>query len=135
MLQVTAGLIIFAGRILLAQRPQGKRLGGQWEFPGGKVEAGEALTACLRRELQEELELSGTVGVKYAESVYRYPFGDICLHAYWFASESEHVTLHEHQAVVWLTPEELSDYEMVAADREIAARLKKQFHGQFIAQM
>ncbi len=57
MIAVVAGVVRREGRVLLCQRPEGKRLGLLWEFPGGKVEAGETPEAALERELREELEL------------------------------------------------------------------------------
>ena len=135
MQQVTAGLIVFNGRLLLAKRPLAKRLGGQWEFPGGKVEAGEELCDALRRELWEELRLNGRIGKKYCETVHSYSFGTLCLHAYWVQADSEVVQLTEHDACVWLGPQELAAYDVTSADREIVTKLCRQFKTCFQAQM
>ena len=62
MVNVTAAVIGREGRVLLCRRPQGKRCAGLWEFPGGKVEPGETLAACLVRECREELGVSLCVG-------------------------------------------------------------------------
>ena len=59
---VTAGIIRKNGRVLIAQRPADKLLGGMWEFPGGKMEKGETKEMCLRRELKEELGIEVKVG-------------------------------------------------------------------------
>ena len=56
--KVSAGIVQYNGKILIAQRIHGKSLAYKWEFPGGKIEAGETLVDCLKRELQEELHLS-----------------------------------------------------------------------------
>lgn len=132
MVEVTAGLVLFAGRILLAQRPSGKRLAGKWEFPGGKLEAGEDLKACLRRELAEELQLDVKVGKKYGETCHRYDFGDLCLHVYWVLPADDKFVLREHQAAVWVSPQELKDYDFAAADLEIVARLQAEFKDFFV---
>lgn len=106
------------GRVLLAQRPQGKSLAGLWEFPGGKVEPGESPEAALIRELDEEL------GIETRES---------CLAPLAFAShgyESFHllmplfvcrrwkgiVTAREGQALAWVRPRDMGDYPMPPAD-------------------
>lgn len=135
MQQVTAGLIVFNGRLLLAKRPLAKKLGGQWEFPGGKVETGEELREALRRELWEELRLNGRIGRKYCETVHSYPFGTLCLHAYWVQADSEAVQLTEHDACVWVGPQELAEYDVTSADREIVTKLRRQFKQWFRAQM
>ncbi len=127
MVDVTAGLVLFAGRILLAQRPLGKRLAGKWEFPGGKLEAGEDLRSCLRRELAEELQLEVRVGKKYGETRHRYDFGELCLHVYWALPQSDKVVLREHQAVAWVLPQQLKDYDFAPADLAIVARLQAEF--------
>ena len=60
-------------RVLLAKRPEGKAMAGLWEFPGGKVEAGETPEAALVRELQEELGIEVRIGEFICESEYQYP--------------------------------------------------------------
>jgi 8-oxo-dGTP pyrophosphatase MutT (NUDIX family) len=61
-IEVAAGLVFRQGRLLITQRPACSHLGGLWEFPGGKREAGESLADCLRRELREELGIEVDVG-------------------------------------------------------------------------
>lgn len=106
------------GRVLLAQRPEGKSLAGLWEFPGGKVESGESPEAALIRELREEL------GIETKAS---------CLAPLTFASHSyEHFHLlmplfacrrwdgiasgQEGQNLAWVRPDRLKDYPMPPAD-------------------
>ncbi len=80
---VTAGVIWNGeGRVLLAQRPPEGLLGGLWEFPGGKVEPGETLEACLRRELQEELDIEVEVGPPVGTVQHAYSHFRITLHAF-----------------------------------------------------
>ncbi|MCU0815837.1 MAG: (deoxy)nucleoside triphosphate pyrophosphohydrolase [Cypionkella sp.] len=111
-------LVDLDGRVLLAQRPEGKSLAGMWEFPGGKVEQGETPEAALIRELHEEL------GIETWAS---------CLAPLTFAShtyESFHLLMplficrrwggtvqgREGQALAWVRPEKLRDYPMPPAD-------------------
>ena len=125
-LVVACALVDADGRVLICQRPEGKQLAGLWEFPGGKVEAGETPEACLIRELQEEL------GIKVAQS---------CLAPFVFASHSYEtfhllmplylcrkwegqVSLREHKASAWVKPNRLTDYPMPPADAPLIAWLR-----------
>jgi 8-oxo-dGTP diphosphatase len=67
---VTAAIAIDKGRILLARRSQNEKLSGYWEFPGGKVEKGESLQDCLKKELKEELGVQAEIGEPTAESIH-----------------------------------------------------------------
>ena len=79
---VTAAVIRQDGRVLIAQRPLEGMLGGLWEFPGGKVEAGETLAACLRREIEEELGVEIEVGQPIIAINHSYTHFKITLHAF-----------------------------------------------------
>ncbi|WP_443748640.1 8-oxo-dGTP diphosphatase MutT [Asticcacaulis solisilvae] len=124
-LVVAAALVDADGRVLIAQRPEGKSLAGQWEFPGGKVEEGETPEIALIRELEEEL---GIV-VKQA-----------CLAPFVFAShtyETFHLLMplylirrwegepeaREHSALKWVRPNAMRDYPMPPADLPLVAWL------------
>ncbi|HEY4162873.1 MAG TPA: (deoxy)nucleoside triphosphate pyrophosphohydrolase [Dongiaceae bacterium] len=114
------------GRVLLAQRPEGKSMAGLWEFPGGKIQAGESPEGALIRELAEEL------GIDVAES---------CLAPLTFAShryENFHLlmplfvcrrwngipTPQEGQKLAWVRPSRLGDYAMPPADRPLIAMIQ-----------
>ena len=73
MTTVVAAVIERDGQVLIGQRPAGKRHGLKWEFPGGKVEPGEAPEDALRRELEEELGIQAVIGVEIADYEYTYP--------------------------------------------------------------
>ena len=125
-LVVAAALVDSDGRVLIAQRPEGKQLGGLWEFPGGKVEPGETPEIALIRELEEEL---GIV-VKHA-----------CLAPFVFASHT-YETFHllmplylirrwegepeakEHKAIKWVRPNDMGQYPMPPADDPLVAWLR-----------
>lgn len=90
MKEVTAAIIINNRKVLIAQRAEDQKLAGKWEFPGGKVEAGETPEECLKREIKEELGIKIEVDKFFAESIYQYNTGTIKLLAYkarWIDSE------------------------------------------------
>ena len=123
---VAASLVDSDGRVLIAQRPEGKQLAGLWEFPGGKVEPGETPETALIRELEEELGII----VKQA-----------CLAPFVFAShtyETFHLLMplylirrwegepeaREHAALKWVRPNDMGQYPMPPADDPLVAWLR-----------
>jgi 8-oxo-dGTP diphosphatase len=124
-LVAACALIDADGRVLIAQRPEGKSMAGLWEFPGGKVDPGERPEDALIRELKEEL------GIVVKEA---------CLAPLTFASHSYEdfhllmplyvcrrwegmVTPHEHQKLTWVRPNRLRDYPMPPADIPLISHL------------
>ena len=89
------------GTFLLAQRPAGKVYAGYWEFPGGKVEAGEAPASALSRELHEELGIDVERAYPWITRVFTYPHGTVRLHFFRVLSFKNQIHLREHQAVAW----------------------------------
>lgn len=108
---------------MIARRAPGKSLAGFWEFPGGKVEAGETHEACLFRELKEELDLEVTVGEYIDESVTGEGDSQIRLVTYAARTEQEHITSSDHDEVKWITMCEFADYEFAPADVPIVKAL------------
>jgi mutator protein MutT len=111
------------GRYLITQRRRGSHLEGLWEFPGGKRDAGEAIEACLVRELAEELGARFAVGEKIATIPWEYPDRTIVLHFYRCRVESGAIEPREGQAMAWVTPSGLARYQFPPADRELVERL------------
>ncbi len=126
LLVAAAALVDVDGRVLLAQRPPGKSMAGQWEFPGGKLQTGETPEVALVRELREEL------GIDVSES---------CLAPLAFAShdyDSFHLLMplyacrqwqgaprpREGQRLAWVMPARLTDYPMPPADLPLVAQLR-----------
>jgi 8-oxo-dGTP diphosphatase len=123
-IEVVAGVIQDdAGRYLITQRPRGSHLGGLWEFPGGKIEAGELPEAALRRELTEELGASFQVGEEVDTVTWEYPDRTVVLRFYRCVHESGTISPRESQIMRWVTPDRLDEFEFPPADRQILARL------------
>ncbi|MBK6712628.1 MAG: A/G-specific adenine glycosylase [Chloroflexi bacterium] len=126
---VAAGIIWQNGmgkdeRFLIAQRPLDGLLGGLWEFPGGKQEAGESLPAALEREIQEELALEIRVGDHLISIKHAYTHFRITLHAYhaaYVAGSPQHLGVADH---AWVTLAELDRYAFAVTDQKIIAALR-----------
>lgn len=127
--EVVAGLIRDGERILICQRPAGKARGLLWEFPGGKVEAGESKEAALVRECREELGVTLKVGKVYAEFTHEYP--DVTVRLTLFEARiGEGVPRNiEHADVKWIKPEEITEYPFCPADKEICGKISKSVVG------
>lgn len=106
------------GRVLLAQRPEGKSLAGLWEFPGGKVEPGETPEAALIRELREELGIETKASCLAPLTFASHSYADFHLLMPLFACRRwEGIpTAQEGQALAWVRPARLRDYPMPPAD-------------------
>jgi mutator protein MutT len=125
--EVAAGLIRdAAGRYLITQRRRGSHLAGRWEFPGGKLEAGETPAAGLRRELEEELSATFAVGELVETVRWEYPDRTVTLHFFDCRLESGTIAPREEQAMEWVEPARLTDYDFPPADRELIERLGRQ---------
>lgn len=126
MKQVVAAVIIQDGKILICQRAEGQAMPFKWEFPGGKVEPEEELRAALKRELDEELGITATIGTRI--TVVRHTYGNgsaVELHFYrvdQFEGELENRIFHD---VRWVERTELTSYDFLEADvtfiKEISA--------------
>jgi len=124
MVEVAAGLIRdVAGRYLITQRRRGSHLPGLWEFPGGKLEAGETAAAGLRRELAEELSATFAVGELVETVRWEYPDRTVILHFFDCRLESGAIVPREQQAMQWVEPARLPEYDFPPADRELIERL------------
>ena len=125
MTEVVAALIWDENRFLACQRPAHKARGLLWEFVGGKVEPGETKEQALIRECQEELAVTVAVQDVFMEVDHVYP--DLTVHLTLFnASIAEGIPQKlEHNALRWITVEEIDQYEFCPADEEILRRLKE----------
>lgn len=120
---VAAAVVHRGEEIMIVQRPPKGLLGGMWEFPGGKREPGEALSACLQREMLEELDVRIQVGELFG--IYKHAFTHfrVTLHAYFCTLNGDHPKLKEHTDIRWVKPFELSNFPMGKIDRQISNQL------------
>lgn len=124
---VVCAVIEHGGRILLAQRPPHKMLPLKWEFPGGKVEPGEAASAAILREIQEELGCAIRIDRPLPSFVHDYgtaviemiPF--VCT----LLPESPAPHAHEHVALAWVTLPEITGYDLPPADWPVVEALRR----------
>ena len=125
-IEVAAGLIRDErGRYLITQRRKGSHLAGLWEFPGGKLEAGETPAAGLRRELTEELSATFAVGDLVETVRWEYPDRTVVLHFFDCRLESGEIVPTEQQAMEWVEAPRLGGYDFPPADRELIQRLAR----------
>jgi len=119
-------LVDIDGRVLIGQRPAGKQLAGLWEFPGGKVEAGETPEACLIRELEEELGVRITHAclAPFVFASHAYPTFHLLMPLFLCRRWEGFVTAREHAALAWVKPDRLADYPMPPADAPLVAWLR-----------
>jgi A/G-specific adenine glycosylase len=123
--RVAAGIIVRKNRILIGQRLPHSFMGGLWEFPGGKQEAGETLEECLRREIREELDIDVCVGSLLAAAEHTYEHFHITLyafHCHYLSGEPKPKGVADFR---WVTLADLSSYTFSPADLKILAALKK----------
>lgn len=119
-----AALVRDDGRLLLARRPEGKSMAGLWEFPGGKVEAGETPRGALVRELGEELAV--TVAADdldaFAFASHDYPDFHLLMPVFMARRWKGEVTALEGQQFAWVSASEIGDYPAPEADLPLFAR-------------
>ena len=111
------------GRYLIQQRPDDDRLGGLWEFPGGKREPREPIAACIRRELIEELGIEVEVGEKVCEIDHTYTHYHVTLHVYRCRITRGRPDAHYAQRIAWARPTDFPRYTFPAPNLRIIARL------------
>ena len=112
---VVAAIILKDGKVFATRRGYGEWK-GWWEFPGGKIEAGETPQAALVREIREELDAEISVGDLLDTIEWDYPDFHLTMHCYLCALLSESIHLNEHEAAAWLTTDTLRSVNWLPAD-------------------
>ncbi|WP_085910123.1 8-oxo-dGTP diphosphatase MutT [Kiloniella majae] len=125
-LVAAAALVDSDGRILLAQRPEGKSMAGLWEFPGGKVDPGETPEQALVRELKEELDIDTRSSCLAPIAFASHSYDDFHLLMPLFVCRiwEGNITALEGQEFAWVRPVRLRDYPMPPADEPLVALLR-----------
>ena len=121
-IEVVAAIIHHEGKYLATQRGYGD-FKGQWEFPGGKIESGEAREEALVREIREELRMGIGVDRLLCTTEYDYPAFHLTMHCYLCHITEGTPQLTEHLAARWLAPEELHSVQWLPADVEVVEAL------------
>ncbi|MST75667.1 (deoxy)nucleoside triphosphate pyrophosphohydrolase [Roseburia sp. MUC/MUC-530-WT-4D] len=110
--------------IFATQRGYGEFKGG-WEFPGGKIEAGETPQEALKREIMEELDTEISVGALIDTIEYDYPEFHLSMDCFWCKIISGDLVLKEHEAARWLTKNQLRDVEWLPADITLIGKIRE----------
>jgi 8-oxo-dGTP diphosphatase len=129
-IHVACALIERNGLVLAAQRSAIMSLPLKWEFPGGKLEAGESPEMCLQRELVEELGVTIAVGRALPLHTHSYDTFTVTLYPFVCTLESDTITLHEHAAIAWLAPEQLHTLDWLEADKPVLEAYTQLVRGQ-----
>lgn len=111
--------------IFATQRGYGEFKGG-WEFPGGKIEAGETPQEALKREIMEELDTEISVGTLIDTIEYDYPEFHLSMDCFWSKILSGDLVLKEHEAARWLTKNQLRDVEWLPADITLIGKIREE---------
>lgn len=129
MIAVVAALIVRDGKLMIAQRPDGKHMAGKWEFPGGKIERGETPEQALERELLEELGVKTETGRIYHAIHHTYPDKDVLLLFYRSRIVEGEPKPIEEADLRWIGERELRAFDWAEADHPLIDRIEKDGFG------
>ena len=122
-IQVTAAIICQDDNYLICQRAQDDELPLLWEFPGGKLEAGETLEECIIRECKEELAVDIRVIGEFGRTSYPHAGNELIFTFFCAEIVGGDISVNVHEQVKWVSAAELVDYEFCPADVEIVERI------------
>jgi mutator protein MutT len=130
MLTVVAAIIVNDGKVLICQRSRTDSFPLKWEFPGGKVEAGETPAQALAREVLEELGAQAIIGTEFLRVRHKYPEKKepIQLIFLWTQIEAGSERNLQFEQVVWAAPAELKSFDFLDADRDVVRRLAQELN-------
>lgn len=123
-IEVVAAILCRDGEFFATQRGYGE-FEGKWEFPGGKIEAGESHEGALKREIREELGINIEIDKRLCSTEYDYPTFHITLHFFLCSTSSTEIELREHKSACWLTSNMLDGVDWLPADKEAISLLKQ----------
>ena len=123
-IEVVAAVIRRGNEIFATQRGYGE-FKDWWEFPGGKMEAGESPVEALKREIREELDATIEVGELIQTVEWDYPSFHLTMHCFWCELACEALHLNEHEAAAWLSADNLGTVKWLPADRDILVEIGK----------
>lgn len=123
-IEVVAAVIVRDGEVLATRRGYGEWQ-GWWEFPGGKMEAGESPQDALRREIREELDAEIEVGRLLETVEWDYPSFHLTMHCFICTLVSGSMNLNEHEAAAWLTKENIGSVKWLPADEGLIDRIRQ----------
>lgn len=129
-IEVVAAIIIRDGKIFATQRGYGEWK-DWWEFPGGKIELGEAPEDALKREIREELATEIEVGERFMTVEYDYPKFHLTMHCYLCSVISGELSLLEHEDARWLEREELGSVKWLPADKDVIEKIRNEVLNEF----
>jgi len=124
---VVGAVIAHEGLVLCAQRGQTGTLPGMWEFPGGKIEAGETMQEALKREIDEELGCVVEVGSEITSTTHEYEFATVTLTTFHCLILEGIPLANEHMSLQWLHPLDLNDLNWAPADIPTVAQIRLDF--------
>ena len=123
-IEVVAAIILKDGKVFATRRGYGEWK-GWWEFPGGKIEAGETPQTALVREIREELDAEISVGDLLDTVEWDYPDFHLTMHCYLCTLLSESMHLNEHEAAAWLTADTIRSVNWLPADVVLLDKIEK----------
>lgn len=132
-IDVTCAIIEKDTHILIAQRSESMSMPLKWEFPGGKIQAGEPASDSIIREIREELCLDIRILAPLPPSTHQYPNLQVTLHPFICTPTSNTITLTEHADCQWLSVDDVSSYDLAEADIPVlqSYRVYKQQESEF----
>jgi mutator protein MutT len=122
-----AGLVMRDGKLLVAERPEGKPYSGYWEFPGGKVEDNEGSDAAIKRELQEELGIEVTQADRWFDHLHAYPDKTVLLELWRVSEFIGEPQSKENQVLRWVNYEEILHLRLLEGNLAILSQIKSLF--------